>query len=240
MKSILLEVDGFLVRRISFSLASIFRKKKKEKTFQGKGRGFEFFGKIPLMRSSRKPSVKPSLSSKSSLQKVLEYRRRRPSIQTGSTAFASIHDELSADKKSRVIRAGLPWGHLDRTSSKTARNCKKQGIWSSSVSAWHLHRGPWASTEDVDTLPLSLSFTFSFRRSPSFAACGTQSSAVVIFHQHLRARCQHQNPYFSTGTPTFYLSTGRSPPPRMSARFRPMHGRPGSSLTALEHTPCSC
>ena len=25
------------------------------------------------------------------------------------------------------------------------------------------------------------------------------SSAVVIFHQHLRAGCQHQNPYFSTG-----------------------------------------
>ena len=109
VKSILLEVDDFLVRRISFSLASIFwKKKKKERTLQGKGRDFEFFCRILLTRSSRKPSVKSSLSSDSSLQKVLDYRRKRQSIQSGSTAFASKHDELSADKKSRAIRAGLP------------------------------------------------------------------------------------------------------------------------------------
>ena len=96
--------DGFrLVIHQSFE-----RKKKKEKTLQGKGRDFEFFCRISLTRLSRKPLVKFSLSFESSLQKVLEYRRRRQSIQSGSAAFASKHDELSADKNSRAIRAGLP------------------------------------------------------------------------------------------------------------------------------------
>ena len=44
----------------------------------------------------------------------------------------------------------------------------------------------------------------------------------------------------STGTPTFSSSMARSPPPRRSLRSRPTHGRPGSSLAAHEHTPCSC
>ena len=160
MKSILLEVDDFWFDEFRIVLHQSFERKKKEKTLQGKGRDFEFSCRISLTRSSRKPSVKSSLSSESSLQKVLEYRRRRQSIQSGSTAFASKHDELSVDKKSRAIRAGLPWGLLAGTSSKTARNFKKQSVWTSSVSAWHLDRGLCASTEDE--LPL-----LSLFRSPS-------------------------------------------------------------------------
>ena len=95
----------------------------------------------------------PRHSSNSTRQKVLEYRRRRQSIQSGSMTFASKHDELSADKKSRAIQAGLPQGLLARTSSKTARNCKKQSVWASSVSAWHL--------DAVLALPLKIRFHFS-------------------------------------------------------------------------------
>ena len=151
VKLILLEVDEVLVRWISLCLASNFWRKK---LYMGKGR--DFFCGISRTPSSCKPSVKSSLSSESSLQKVLQYRRRRQRIQSGSTASANTctHDELSADKKSRVIQAGLPQWLLAWTNSKTAKK-KKQSVWTSSVShgkslaPWPrslLFNWPWPST----------------------------------------------------------------------------------------------
>ena len=101
---------------------SFERKKKRKKLYRGRVGTLNFFCGISLTRSSRKPSVKFSLSSESSLQKVLEYRRRRQSIQSGLTAFVSKHDELSADKK---IQSDPSRSTLGTFGPNKLENCKK-------------------------------------------------------------------------------------------------------------------
>ena len=178
VKSILLEVHDVWLRRISFSLSSIFWKKKEKENWNKERVGtLNFFAEFQVRDHPVSLQSNPRHSSNSTRQKVLEYRRRRQSIQSGSTAFASKHDELSADKKSRAIRAGLPKGLLARASSKTARSCKKQSVWASSVSAWHLDRGPCASTEDTPPL-------LSLFRSPSPNRQALQRALCVVRFVH--------------------------------------------------------
>ena len=82
VKSILLEVHDFWLRRISFSFSSIFWKKKNKKNWN-RGRvgtlNF-FFAEFHVRDHPVSLQSNPRHSSNSTRQKVLEYRRRRQSI----------------------------------------------------------------------------------------------------------------------------------------------------------------